>query len=157
MLFHGNEIVRQEARKKYENYVDIAMKSAYGQDLTVIHKCGKKESRLLHQNKYHNAVVDLDEDDFDCLETTSGNDQTKAIEGKADDLFYDFEEGHSKLEQLQHIRTTRSKHKKHEIQGKILHCYGCNAMFSTTEIVNMILSYHKASSNSNVRFPIHDN
>ena len=144
MLFDANK--SKEARKEYLQFIENAMSSSYhGKSLQVIHDCGKQSTSEINF-----------EDDDECMRSDIVGNVVKKT-GKADELFYDFRDGDpNKEEQMQLIRNTRSKHKKDDIGGKILHCDDCEASFNTTEIVDMSLEFYKSKSKSNVTLPIYD-
>ena len=69
----------------------------------------------------------------------------------ADDLFYD----NTNAEYLQRIRNTWNKNRMKEICGEIITCPDCVTRFSTTEVVNMALDFHKVNAESDIQLPIH--
>ena len=142
MLFDSNGQIREAAREEIIKYTDKIMRSSYGDyDLMVSHTCKKNDESCQGAD-----------DDANFTSRT----------GRVDDLFYDHKaQGHDKSEHLQLIRDARNKNFAKEINGKILHCNSgeCEKLFSTSELVDMALSYHMKScrNDPSTRLPIHKN
>ncbi len=150
MLFHHNKAVQDAARELFKKYIDSVMSSSYG-DLEVVHNCLKKEDTLKSTN-----LVATEDDDLECSQACNAT-FIRQVTGKANTLFYDYDCNDSDAEeQLQRVRNTRSMFKKEAIGGEILHCKGCEALFSTQEVVEMLLSYHKNRTGSGIILPILD-
>ena len=74
----------------------------------------------------------------------TSEDDNNVVPVDASSIFADVISGGAlEQEQLQRIRDTRNKHKKDEIQGKIIHCKDCNTLYSTNDLVQMSLNYYK--------------
>lgn len=141
-LFQKELDTHTTAKEQLKTYVDQSMSSSHESALRVNHSC-KNEG--------------TSDDISDSIDGNSHNDDMIEQGVKADDLFFDYNENSSdKEDQLQRIRDTRSKHKKDSIAGKIMQCRKCEASFSTNEVVNMALAYHKEKNGSSVALPIHD-
>ena len=163
MLFNHNKSVQAAARKRFIEYVDLVMSSSLASfnkitslpmdSLQVSHSCGMKESAL--------SSAQSAENEDDVLDSKQSGSAETAIEdfcGTANELFYDYKHGSPEEDdQLQRIRNTRSKHKKDEIRGEILHCNICKAMFSPQEVIGLALLYYKNDTKSAAKLPTHCN
>ena len=143
MLFHHNKSIQDAARRRFKEYADRVMSSSLASSendsLQVTHRFGLTEATLKSAHSVDNENDILDSKAGSFLETI-----IEDYDGTSNEYFYNYKEGSPEEdEQLQLIRNTRSKYKKDEIRGEILHCNRCKAMFLPQEVIDMALLYHK--------------
>ena len=153
MLFHHNKETQRKAREEYSKYIQAVISGTYG-ELHVLHNCGEKEASLQPQEP-----VAVEDEDITSLNNNNTNINSNSndsngciIEKRASDVFFDWDPTSSLSQQkidLQRIRNTRNKIKKDEINGEIIHCKTCDAMFTTQDLIMMALKYHRKHSADN--------
>lgn len=152
MLFHHNKETQRKAREEYSKYIQAVISGTYG-ELHVLHNCGEKAASLQPQEP-----VAVEDEDITSLNNntninSNSNDSNGCIiEKRASDVFFDWDPTSSLSQQkidLQRIRNTRNKNKKDEINGEIIHCKTCDAMFTTQDLIMVALKYHRKHSADN--------
>ena len=144
-FFSRDLVKRNEARDEFLQYVKKVMSATYGYSIKVSHWCFDNTEEASNEG--------LPKEDGVCQLR-----QRTLKTGNANDFFFDCKAGAPNVEpqksQLQRLRNARHKKKAQRIDGRILTCNSCQAEFSTKEILNMSLEYHKSRTKSDVQLPI---